>query len=137
MLLPQASPKRTAKKRKATEAPPGSALDAPLLGEQVYISAHVLVSNCLLRLLLTLQNSSRTTQKLSLQQQRSVNKQNTHWCFEETCASHMKEHGTQNCTYVPLPYSLNHDVLQDWANAYQQNRASATAELLTLMTQVQ
>lgn len=27
-------------------------------------------------------------------------------------------------------------VLQDWVNAYQQNRASATAELLTLLTQV-
>lgn len=27
-------------------------------------------------------------------------------------------------------------VLQDWVDAYQQNRASATAELLTLLTQV-
>lgn len=27
-------------------------------------------------------------------------------------------------------------VLQDWVNAYQQNRAAATAELLTLLTQV-
>ena len=37
MLLPQASPRRLAKKRKATETPSGSALDAPLLGEQVYM----------------------------------------------------------------------------------------------------
>ena len=27
-------------------------------------------------------------------------------------------------------------MLQDWVDAYQQNRAAATAELLTLLTQV-
>ena len=46
MLLPQASPRRLAKKRKATETSSGSALDAPLLGEQVYMSAHDLLVNC-------------------------------------------------------------------------------------------
>ena len=73
-MLPQATPRRPAKKRKATETPSGSALDAPLLGEQVYMSVHVLLVKCLLSLFLGLQNLSRTTQRLSLQRQRSVNK---------------------------------------------------------------
>lgn len=58
-------------------------------------------------------------------------------CFEKTYLSIWKSAALQTRTYV-LPSRLpNHDVLQDWVNAYQQNRASATAELLTLLTQVQ
>lgn len=132
MLLPQASSRRPANKRKATETPSGSALDAPLLGEQVYMSAHDLLVNCFLSTVFTLQNLSRTTQRPSLRQQRSVNK-NFHTHVSGRFHSHMIfRHAPKCCP----SYTLNDDVLQDWVNAYQQNRASATAELLTLLTQV-
>lgn len=72
-----------------------------------------------------MQSLSRAIHELSLQLQR--------WVASLFCLSSLIYCQAHICSFQCLTCST---ALQDWVKAYQQSRAAATAELLTLLTQV-